>query len=93
MPAPQASKLGAVKGTAVTTPDSKDDPAFAALLSTIDASQAAARETLTKSPPKDWTPPTVPAPFPLDPAAAAGKVVAMQVNQLDADPYEGAKQP
>ncbi len=52
----------------------RDDPAFAALLSTIDASQAAAREALTKSPPKDWTPPTVPAPFPLDPAALDGLV-------------------
>jgi Domain of unknown function (DUF3471) len=52
----------------------RDDPAFVALLSTIDAAQAAAREALTKSPAKDWTPPAVPAPFPLDPATLDGLV-------------------
>lgn len=50
----------------------REDPAFVALMSTIEASLAGSREALSKSPPKDWTPPAAPAPFAMDAAALDG---------------------
>lgn len=50
----------------------RDDAAFVALLSTIEASLAGSREALSKSPPKDWTPRATPAPFTMSAAALDG---------------------
>jgi TolB-like protein/Tfp pilus assembly protein PilF len=52
----------------------RDDAAFVALLSTIDATLAGSREALSKSPPKDWTPPAPPAAYAMTAAALDGLV-------------------
>jgi TolB-like protein/Tfp pilus assembly protein PilF len=71
----------------------REDPAFVALLSAIDAALAASRDALTKSPPKDWTPPAPPATFVMDAAALdslAGNYVGNDNNNLIAVAREGA---
>jgi TolB-like protein/tetratricopeptide (TPR) repeat protein len=67
--------------------------AFEALLSTLDAASAAAREALSRSPPKDWSPPAQPpsaAPSDAELAGLAGNYLRGEQNQLTVITVSGA---